>query len=199
MAVADTDRRRLLVLVAVLAVVLAVAAVRFVGRGSLTGGPAAADRLDYQPHDLPPLVSLETGDATDAAGGSSRNPFAFGQRPTPTPMPVTPRPTLPPRPTPTPQPTPTPRPDGKTPPVPFNREFIGFFGPARLKVAAFRSPPVERGGTPKIEVSVEGGVLPDARGRDYYIVHRIGLESVEIRYVGYEEEQDYEVVPLAKD
>ena len=72
------------------------------------------------------------------------------------------------------------------------------FGPDRLRVAAFRTKG-DSEGTPEIEVAAEGGILPNSRGQDYYIVHRIGLESVEIRYVGYEGKNDYETVPLAEN
>ena len=96
-----------------------------------------------------------------------------------------------------PRPTPTPRiafgEDGqpKPPPPPFNREYIGHFGPVPMQVAAFR----KKGGEPgadQIDVGAVGTVLDDV-----YVVREIGLESVVIGFVGYAPSEDTRV-PLSE-
>jgi hypothetical protein len=73
----------------------------------------------------------------------------------------------------------------KLPPPPFDRSFVGFFGPKRLLVATFKK-------DDKLEVAIEGDVLDDI-----FIIRKIGLESVEIGFVGYTEEENTRV-PLAE-
>ena len=95
-----------------------------------------------------------------------------------------------------PRPTPTPRTalgaDGQVmpPPPPFNREYLGHFGPIPFQVAAFRSGG-DQPGDSEIEVAVVGGVLDDI-----FIVREIGLESVVIGFVGYDPSEDTRV-PLS--
>ena len=75
----------------------------------------------------------------------------------------------------------------KPPPPPFNREFIGHFGPLDFQVAAFRV----RGQDPdisEIEVATVGDVLDGI-----YIVREIGFESVMIGFVGYDRSEDTRV------
>jgi hypothetical protein len=191
----QAERRRLALLVTLLVLVAAVAAVRLTGRGGLVGGSGGGGEtaFTYEPHDLPALLST-SGDADeDRSAGSGRNPFAFGVPPTPTPHPVTPRPTAPPLPTRPPRPTATPRPDGMPPPRPFDRQFIGHFGPAQLKVAALRRPAAGEGASAEIEVASEGEVLDG-----YYIIRSIGLESREVGFVGYPQ-TERERVPLVEN
>jgi hypothetical protein len=79
----------------------------------------------------------------------------------------------------------------KPPPPPFDREFIGYFGPAPFLVAAFRNGGAEAGSS-QIEVAAAGDVLDDI-----FIVREIGLESVLIGFVGYDPSEDTRV-PLSE-
>lgn len=190
------EQRRLMALLAVLAVVAVVALVQLLGSGGLSGGDEGVESVNYQPHELPELAQIDTVRGTPDEAGTGRNPFLFGVRPTPTPAPTTPRPTLPPRTPPPRRPTPTPRmiqgPNGPLPPPPdFDRQFIGFFGPKRLKVAAFRQNLGDD--QVSIDVATEGDVLDDT-----FIVRQIGLESVTIGFVGYPVSEDRRV-PLVEN
>jgi hypothetical protein len=152
--------------------------------------------VTYAAHDLPDLETPDVGVDGPELAEFGRNPFIYGVRPTPTPRPVTPVPTreIVRR---TPPPTRTPRVsrglDGSVmpPPPPFNREFIGHFGPVDLQVAAFRV----RGDDPdiaEIEVASVGDVIDGI-----FIVREIGFESVMIGFVGYDPSEDTRV-PLAE-
>jgi len=80
----------------------------------------------------------------------------------------------------------------KPPPPPFNRTYIGHFGPIDLQIAAFR----KSGGDPdttEVEVVRVGGVIDGV-----FIVREIGFESVEIGFVGYDPSEDTRV-PLAEE
>jgi hypothetical protein len=190
------EQIRLWAAVALVSAMLVVVGVQLLrGRGSTSGG-SGRDRITYELHNLPALESLEPG--SDAAVVQfQRNPFIYGVPPTPTPRPVTPVPTSPPvrR---TPPPTPTPRTglgaDGKImpPPPPFNRDFLGHFGPLQLQVAAFRKqgPDAE---VAEVEVAKVGDVLDGI-----FIVREIGYESVKIGFVGYDPSEDTRV-PLAEN
>ena len=183
----------LLGLLATLAVVVAVQLLR--GGGPASGGPSGK-RITYEVHNLPPLEPLEPR-ADVATAEFRRNPFIYGAPPTATPRPVTPLPTQPPVQR-TPQPTPTPRmargSDGrpKPPPPPFDREFLGHFGPLRMQVAAFRKTGPDPDIT-EIEVAKIGDVLDGV-----FIVREIGLESVKIGFVGYDPSEDTRV-PLSEN
>jgi len=188
------NRTRIAILAGLLLVMLVVAAVQLLRtRSTVTGGPSGK-RITYDVHDLAPLEPLEP-----RSGGSTvefrRNPFIYGAPPTATPRPVTPGPTKPPVQR-TPQPTPTPRmargADGrpKPPPPPFDREFLGHFGPLKMQVAAFRTTGPDPDIT-EIEVAKVGDVLDDV-----FIVREIGLESVTIGFVGYDPSEDTRV-PLS--
>ena len=189
----SNERTRLVVLLTVLAIVAAVATVRFLGGGGMTGGQTGASELDYTAKNLPPLEIGERGEHEGARAESAGNPFAFRPPPTATPN-LTPPPTAIPRPTLPPRPTPTPRIayglDGqpKPPPPPFNREYIGYLGPQPRLVAAFR-----KGGpdSSDVEVAAVGDVMDDI-----YIVRAIRLESVTIGFVGYDFSEDTSV-PLS--
>lgn len=192
MAKPKADRIRLLAVLASIAVFAAVLLVQLVGRGGGSAGGQDGDRITYESHDLPVLESSNFEEIDEDAVDFQRNPFIFGARPTPTPGPVTPTPTRPivRR---SPPATPTPRmargADGsvRPPPPPFDREFIGHFGPLNLQVAAFRI----RGEDPdiaEIEVAKVGDVLDDI-----FIIREIGFESVMIGFVGYDSSEDTRV------
>jgi hypothetical protein len=196
MARSEAEKKRLMALAAVVAVLVVVAGVRLIRFGGLAGGGTSRERIMYEAHGLP---KLETGRLeADLAEGrdSRRNPFTYGARPTPTPRPVTPLPTRPPVQR-TPRPTPTPRlsmgADGqlKPPPPPFDREYIGHFGPIDLKIVAFRKD-LENDIT-EVEVFRVGDVIDDV-----FIVRDVGFESVEIGFVGYDPSEDTRV-PLAEE
>jgi hypothetical protein len=189
------EQLRLAALVAAVALLAAVVVFQFVGRGGSTEGGGAADRVSYDGHDLPELETSDFDGDEQEVAEFARNPFIYGVRPTATPRPVTPVPTqqIVRR---TPPATPTPRVargiDGSRmpPPPPFNREFIGHFGPPHLQVAAFRI----QGDDPdlsEVEVATVGDVLDGV-----FIVREIGFESVMIGFVGYDPSEDTRV-PLA--
>ena len=77
------------------------------------------------------------------------------------------------------------------PPPPFDREYIGRFGPKPIQVAAFRRQAEDS--STEIEVAVVGTVLDGT-----FIVREIGLESVVIGFVGYAPSEDTRV-PLAEN
>ena len=189
------DRVRLTILLAVLAAVSVVMVVRFLGEGSIVGLGSDAKELDYAARNLPPLEIDGIGEGVSGDANSEGNPFAFRPPPTPTPN-LTPLPTAVPRPTMPPRPTPTPRialgADGqpKPPPPPFDREYIGYLGPAPMQVAAFRKTEAD---ATRIEVAVVGDILDKI-----FIVREIGLESVVIGFVDYDRSEDTRV-PLAED
>jgi len=190
------ERIRLAILMVVLAVVAIVAAVRFLGGGGIGGGASRSAELDYEARNLQPLETDAVGSQNDRPVESDGNPFAFRLPPTPTPN-LTPPPTAIPRPTMPPRPTPTPRisigADGepKPPPPPFNREYIGHFGPGPMQVAAFRKDG-EVPGSSEIDVAAVGTVLDGI-----FVVREIGLESVVIGFVGYAPSEDTRV-PLSE-
>lgn len=191
------EQLRLVVLLAILVIVLGIFLSRMIRQSGLTEDGGQRVAAEYEPRDLPQLAEVSTWEEGDVEAITSRNPFTFGAPPTPT-RNLTPPPTRPPLPTRPPRPTPTPRlfrgADGeiKGPPPPFDRQYIGSFGPDNLKVAAFRRP----GAEPKtvvVDVGVEGEVLDDV-----FIIREIGHESVLIGFVGYDSSEDSRV-PLADD
>jgi hypothetical protein len=191
------ERARLAVLLTVLAVVVVVAAIRYLGGGGVVGGSSRSEKLEYQARNLQPLETDAIGQRDGRQMESHGNPFAFRPPPTPTPN-LTPPPTPIPRPTMPPRPTATPRiaigDDGKPkrPPPPFDREYIGHFGPGLTQVAAFRKEGDEPGSN-EIEVAMVGTVL-----EGIFIVRAIGLESVVIGFVGYAPSEDTRV-PLSEE
>ena len=193
----SSERIRLAILLAVLAVVAVVAVIRSLGGGGIGGGRSRSGELEYEARNLQPLQTDGIGRQDDQSVESGGNPFAFRPPPTPTPN-LTPPPTPIPRPTMPPRPTPTPRiaigDDGepKPPPPPFNREYIGHFGPGLMQVAAFRREGDEAGSS-EVDIALAGTVLDGI-----YIVREIGLESVVIGYVGYAPSEDTRV-PLSEN
>ncbi len=187
----------MVVLLVILAVVVTVAGIRYWGGGGMVGNRESAEGLEYTARGLPSLELVELENTTPGSADSARNPFAFGPPPTPTPN-LTPPPTRPPLATRPPRPTPTPRVargvDGqpKPPPPPFDREFIGYFGPVELQVAAFRKSNSDSG-SDDIEVAAVGDVLDGI-----FIIREIGLESVVIGFVGYDTSEDTRV-PLSEN
>lgn len=191
------EQLRLVVLSVILVIVGGIAVSRMIGKGGLADVVGRQTGAEYEARDLPKLAEVSTWDEGEIEAITSRNPFTFGAPPTPT-RNLTPPPTRPPAPTRPPRPTPTPQifigSDGqeKGPPPPFVREYLGYFGPPSLKVAAFR----REGAEPEItvvEVGIEGEILDDA-----FIIREIGHESVLIGFVGYDSQEDTRV-PLAED
>lgn len=190
------DRTRVTLLVGLLVVMAVVVVAQLLRGRDGIGGGLSGTRISYEVHNLSPLEPLEPR-ADAAVAEFRRNPFIYGVPPTATPRPVTPLPTQPPVQR-TPPPTPTPHmalgADGrpKPPPPPFDREFLGHFGPLRMQVAAFR----KTGPDPdlaEIEVAKVGDVMDGI-----FIVRDIGLESVMIGFVGYDPSEDARV-PLSED
>jgi hypothetical protein len=190
------QRTRLAVLLAILAVAVIVAAVHFLGRGGIGGAGSRSAELEYVARNLQPLQTDAIGRRDEGQTETGENPFAFRSPPTPTPN-LTPQPTSVPRPTLPPRPTPTPRiavgENGEImpPPPPFEREYIGRFGPQPMQVAAFRRQ--NEDSSTEIDVAVVGTVLDEV-----FIVREIGLESVVIGFVGYAPSEDTRV-PLSEN
>jgi hypothetical protein len=192
----QADRTRVALLAGLLVALCVVVVVQLLrSRGPVSVGPSGK-QISYQVHNLSPLEPLQPTTGA-AAAEFRRNPFLYSAPPTPTPRPVTPLPTQPPVQR-TPPPTPTPHmalgADGrpKPPPPPFDREFLGHFGPLSMQVAAFR----KTGPDPElteIEVAKVGDVLDGI-----FIVRQIGLESVMIGFVGYDPSEDARV-PLSEN
>lgn len=173
---ASSSRTRTGLLVALLAVAAAYALFHNLRQGTLTTTRSTAESAAFEPHDVPtletPLLARDLVDSSD----SPRNPFAFGAPPTPT---RDPRPTPTPPPPPTPRPPPPTRTPGPSPtplPPPFDRIYIGYLGPSRLPVAAFRR-------DEQVEVAVPGHIFDNR-----FILREVGFESVVIGFVGYPEE-----------
>lgn len=191
------EQKRLAALLAILVVVGAVWVSRMIGQGGLADAGGREAGTEYEPRELPRLAEVSSWDGGDAGDTAARNPFTFGAPPTPT-RNLTPPPTRVPLPTRVPRPTPTPRlyhgADGDIlgPPPPFEREYLGSFGPDERRVAAFRRQGVEPEIT-KVDVGIEGEVLDGV-----FIIREIGLESVLIGFVGYDSSEDTRV-PLADD
>jgi hypothetical protein len=190
------ERTRLAVLLAVLAVAVIVAVVHFLGGGGIGGGGSQSGDLDYEARNLQLLETDTIGRGEELQTEAGGNPFAFRPPPTPTPN-LTPPPTAVPRPTLPPRPTPTPRiavgENGEIlpPPPPFDREYIGHFGPRPTQVAAFRRKGEDS--STEIDVAIVGTVLDGV-----FIVREIGLESVVIGFVGYAPSEDTRV-PLSEN
>lgn len=188
------ERLRLTVLLLVFGVAVVVVGIRFWGSGGIAGSAAQSETLEYTARNLPLLEVEDLDQAGMETADSGGNPFTFRAPPTPTPN-LTPPPTPANRPTLPPRPTPTPRrargEDGvwKKPPPPFDREYIGYLGPAPMPVAAFRKAGKE---SVEIEIATVGDVLDEI-----YIVRAIGLESVKIGFVGYDASEDTSV-PLSE-
>jgi hypothetical protein len=191
----DAEKTRLALLLAVLVLVAVIGLMRLWGGDVLVGAGSKLQETAYSPRKVPVLLS-QTAEPAAASDDERdhRNPFTYGPPPTPTPD-LTPKPTATPRPTPvpvTPAPTPTCCPPTPRPrPPAFDREYIGHFGPLRLRVAAFRKKPVDPDGIKEIEVAAIGEVLDNK-----FIVRDIGLESVLIGFVGFDPSEDTRV-PLA--
>jgi hypothetical protein len=190
------QRNRLAVLLALLAVVVIVAVVHFLGGSGIGGGGSRSANLDYEARNLQLLETDAIGRGEERQTETSGNPFAFRPPPTPTPN-LTPPPTAIPRPTLPPRPTPTPRiavgenGEIKPPPPPFDREYIGHFGPGPMQVAAFRRKGEDS--STEIDVAIVGTVLDEV-----FIIREIGLESVVIGFVGYAPSEDTRV-PLSEN
>jgi hypothetical protein len=191
-----SERTRLAVLLAILAVVVIVAVVHFLGGGGIGGGVSRSANLEYEARNLELLETDAIGRGEERQTETDGNPFAFRPPPTPTPN-LTPPPTAIPRPTLPPRPTPTPRiavgENGEImpPPPPFDREYIGHFGPKPMQVAAFRRK--GENSSTEIDVAIVGTVLDGV-----FIVREIGLESVVIGFVGYAPSEDTRV-PLSEN
>ena len=186
------ENLRLLVLVGILVVVGGWFLVRMMSEAGLAGGEGRAEDLEWKPHSLPMLGSIEVGGVVGSEARADRNPFLYGPPPTATPDPR-PRPTPPPIPTrrpPKARPSPTPTPIGWRRPPEFTMEYLGNFGPSGRRVAVFRKQ-VDDGA--EIKVAIEGGVVETD-----FIVQKIDLESVVIGFVGYPE-KEIKRVPLAQE
>jgi hypothetical protein len=182
------SQARLLGLLAVLLVVASLAIFPKLGQRALSGDTVNTSTLDYTPRAIPQLALKTPGSGSEAVDAFERNPFTFGAPPTPT-RNLTPPPTrhVAIRPTPAPTPTWDPSRPTPTPPPPrFTRTYLGYFGPARLRVAAFRQ-------DGRIEVATTGDILDDV-----FIIREIGLETVEIGFVGYPE-KEVTRVPIAEN
>jgi len=181
--------RQYLLLGVLVAVAAAVALFQLHRGGGGLAGSEGQGIVEFSPHQLPELLPVDVPGGDGGGSGASRNPFVYGPPPTPTPN-LTPRPTRPPAPTMPPRPTPTPNMievNGRKlpPPPPFDREYIGYFGPKDRLVAVFRK-------GKEVDVATAGDVLAEQ-----FVLQGVGLESVTIGFVGYPEEVTTRV-PLAQ-
>jgi hypothetical protein len=171
-----TSRRKGLLFLLLAVAVVGLLARQLVGSagssvfGVGNGGPDFARALDTEVMDLD-LERLERGGAELSPG---RDPWRFSQPPPP---PVAPPPVV--------QPVrvdPPPRPVAAVPPRPrppaIEFQFLGRFGPKRRPIAVFLDQDGET-----LYNALEGDVL---KGR--FQVAQIGLESVQIAFVGFPDE-----------
>ncbi len=120
-----------------------------------------------------PMVELRLS-ALEARGREyepGRNIFRYGQKPKPPPPPPPPPRTPPPpvrRPTGPPPPPPSPK------PPPLDLKLLGIFGPEDRRIAVLTD------GDGWFQNALEQEVI-----QDKFIVHRIGYESVDFKFVGF--------------
>lgn len=119
-------------------------------------------------------LNLSALDATRGEYEPERNIFIFGEKKKPPPPPPPPRPAATTK-IPRPAPPPPPPPAGPRPP-PVDVKLLGIFGPERQRIAVLTD---DEGAI--IDALVEDVV------REKFIVHRIGYESIDLKFVGFPE------------
>jgi hypothetical protein len=142
---------------------------RALGRGAAPRGPGAGGVADVAMVELR-LADLEADSARYTPG---RDPFQFGAEPRPEPRPR--REPPPPPPVPVEVKELPPQPVRPRPPA-LNLRYLGSFGPTSRLIAAFTD-------GREIFNALAGDVL---QGR--FIVDKIGLESADIKFVGFPDE-----------
>ena len=133
---------------------------------------ASGTRTSTQPASGVPLIHTEWLDSQSGSYKTERNLFAYREPPPPPPPPPQPVIIQPPTPPPAPVPVQPPEPVAPQPPQ-FPYHYIGTFGTATNPIATFS-------GNGNI-VNVRTGETFD----DKFILRSIGMESVEIGYVGF--------------
>lgn len=182
-----SDERRRQVLLAVLVVILAFVALRTVvpkvlqlaraGTAAVLGRTDPGERAEQLTAQRVIDLRLDALEATPGDYAPARNLFRYGEPPKPpAPPPPPPRPRVNTPPPPPPQPRVT-APAAPTPP-PVDLALLGIFGPERRRIVTFR----QLDGDAIIN-ALEGEVV---NGR--FIVRRIGLESVDLGFVGFPED-----------
>ena len=149
-------------------------------------GPALSNLANRGTGGLAPVASVESRAvarqeiaelrlwALEAGGGEyepERNIFRFGEKAKPPPPPPPPR--KPPPPPPPPRQAPPVQRAGPQPP-PIDVSLLGIFGPERRRIAVLVDP--------------EGVILNKLHGetvREKFIVHKIGYQSIELKFVGF--------------
>ncbi|MEM7583806.1 MAG: hypothetical protein AAF560_10535 [Acidobacteriota bacterium] len=119
-------------------------------------------------------LRLEALDVKSGEYEPERNLFLFGRRPPPPPPPRVERGPAPPPPPPPPPPRPR---DRKPKPPPVDVTLLGLFGPERQRIAVLTDP--------------DGAIINaqlEEIVREKFIVHSIGLESVDLTFVGFPDE-----------
>ncbi len=144
------------------------------------GGSGSGSGLDLDRHG--DLVLLDTARLENAPGSYSpgRNLFRYepekASPPPPTPPPPPPKPVDDGRPPPPPPPPPPPKPPS------FTLSLFGILGPEARRIAVFKE------GKDVIVSALEDEVL-----QEKFIVHRIGYQTVDIKFVGFPDVEPHQV------
>ncbi|MEM7351327.1 MAG: hypothetical protein AAF657_11005 [Acidobacteriota bacterium] len=143
----------------------------FANRGS--GGGRAAARVEQRAKARQNLDELRLASLNVESGEyePQRNIFIYGQEKKPPPPPPVVRPPAVAR---APRPVPAPRGPAKPQPPPIDLKLLGIFGPERQRIAVLTD---------------DEGAIIDALEEDVvrekFIVHRIGYESIDLKFVGF--------------
>lgn len=135
-------------------------------------GGRSASSVERRDEVRRPLVELHLA-ALEVESGEyepERNIFFFGERPKPPPPPPVVRAPVIAR---NPQPPP-PREPSKPRPPPVDVKLLGIFGPERQRIAVLTD----------AEGAIIDALLDDVV-REKFIVHRIGYESIDLKFVGF--------------
>ena len=138
------------------------------GSGGIGGASGVKSRMKAR-GELAPL-RLAVLEAESGEYEPDRNIFRYGERPKPPPPPPLPPPPVNPR----PRVAPPPRQAAEPQPPPVDVSLLGIFGPVRRRIAVLTD---------------EEGAIINALEREVihekFIVHQIGLESIDLAFVGF--------------
>lgn len=172
-----TQQKRQRVLLGILGVLLLLWGGRWLLGGSGDGGGGGGIAVGTGAGDLPQVARLHY-QALEPEQGKfepGRDIFRYGQT-GPSPEELRARRAAQERPTPPPQPRPAPRTSSEPQPPPVTLAFLGTFGPRDAPIAVFSGDEV-------IYNARQGDVIEEK-----FIVRQIGLESVDLGFVGFPED-----------